>query len=54
MRLGESPVPEMDSSMPPPPFTQADYERMERTLSGQAPLGYYKPGEGMGSGDGVN
>jgi len=54
MRLGETPVPEMDRSMPAPPYTQAEYDRMESVLRGEAPTGYYAPHEGGGAGHGVS
>jgi len=49
-----SPVPELDASAPAPPLTQAQYDRMEAILRGEAPIGYYKPHEGAGAGDGVS
>jgi len=56
LRLDEmpSPVPELDRSMPAPPYTQAEYENMERALRGEAATGYYAPHEGGGAGDGVS
>lgn len=36
-----------EGEIPPPPFTQAEAERMERVLRGEAPTGTYKPTEGV-------
>lgn len=40
-------APGATEEIPAPPFTQAEAERMERVLRGEAPAGSYKPTEGV-------
>lgn len=40
---GPAPVPEFDSGVVSPPFTQAQFEHMERTLRGEVPADHYVP-----------
>lgn len=40
-------APGAPAGIPPPPFSQAEAERMEAVLRGEAPTGFYKPDEGV-------
>lgn len=40
-------APGAPGGIPPPPFSQAEAERMEAALRGEAPTGFYKPDEGV-------